>query len=314
MTPGPERARRTALRLPLSPAWGAGLALLTALISGVAIYLNAFAVRQVADPAVFTTLKNGVAAVALIALLGAGGRAELRSLPARRWAGLLALGVVGGSVPFLLFFTGLAQVSAPGAAFIHKTLFVWVALLAVPLLGERLGWAQFGAIGLLFVAQLVVAPPAGVRWGSGETLIAMATLLWAAEIIVAKRLLGSMGARVAAAGRMGFGIVFLVAYLALTGRLAAVAALDAVAWGWVLVSGLLLTGYVATWYAALQRAPATLVTSVLVLGAVVTAGIQALASGIVPRGAPLAGYALIVAVAAGIALVGVRRTRSPSRV
>ena len=50
------------------------------------------------------------------------------------------IGVIGGSVPFILFFNGLAMASAPSAAFIHKTLFVWVVLLAVPFLGERLGW------------------------------------------------------------------------------------------------------------------------------------------------------------------------------
>ena len=35
---------------------------------------------------------------------------------------------------------------------------------------------------------------------------------------------------------------------------------------WVLITGVLLAGYVATWFAALRLAPATTVTSVLVAG------------------------------------------------
>jgi drug/metabolite transporter (DMT)-like permease len=286
---------------------GALLALVTAAVSGVAIYLNAFAVKQVPDPAVYTTLKNGIAALALLGLLAASGGGSVRALRPRQWAGLAVLGLVGGSVPFLLFFTGLAQASAPSAAFIHKTLFVWVALLAVPLLGERLGWAQIGALGALLGAQLLLAPPTGVAWGTGETLIAAATLLWAVEVIVARRLLAGIGSSVAAAGRMGFGLAILVGYLVLTGRLSSIAALDALAWTWIVVTGLLLTAYVATWYAALRLAPASLVTSVLVGGAVVTAGLQALASAQPPALAGLIGYGLMLAAVAGMVAVGVRR-------
>ena len=47
--------------------------------------------------------------------------------------------MIGGSVPFVLFFEGLARAEATQAAFIQKTLVVWVALLAVPLLRERFG-------------------------------------------------------------------------------------------------------------------------------------------------------------------------------
>lgn len=303
-------------RIPVTPGWGIGLALGTALISGVAIYLNAFALKQVPDAAVYTTLKNGVAALALLAMVGAGARTEVRALGPRQWGALAVLGVIGGSVPFLLFFTGLAQASAPSAAFIHKTLFAWVAFLAVPLLGERLGWLQVAALGVLLAGVLVVAPPAGVRWGSGETLIAAATLLWAVEVVLARRLLGAgrVGSSVAAAGRMGFGMAVLVGYLALTGGLAGVARLDATAWAWVVVTGLLLTGYVATWYAALQRAPASVVTSVLVVGAVITAALQAIAAGAAPQPAVVGGYALLAAGVGIVVLLHARRAGSaPAR-
>lgn len=292
---------------------GVRLALAAALISGVSIYVNAFAVRQVPDAAVYTTLKNGVAALVLLGLLAPRGAVVLRSLTPRTWAGLAFVGAIGGSIPFVLFFTGLTQASAPTAAFIQKTLFVWVAVLAVPLLGERLGRAQLGALGLLVVAQVLVAPPSGVRWGNGETLIAIATILWAVEVIVAKRLLGSIDARVLAAGRMGFGLILLVGFVALTGKLGVIAGLQPAAWGSVLVTGLLLTGYVAAWYGALQRAPASLVTAVLVVGAVVTAGLQALGSAAWPAPSMVAGYGLMAVAVAAVVVAASRGGVMPGR-
>lgn len=305
---------RRRLRIPATPGWGIALALATAFVSGVSIFLNTFALKQVPDAAVYTTLKNGVAAMVLIGLLAAGGSAaSIRTLRVRQWGSLALLGVIGGSLPFLLFFTGLAQASAPSATFIHKTLFVWVALLAAPLLGERLGAWQLIGLGLLLVAQVLVAPPTGVRWGTGETLIAIATLLWAIEVVVAKRVLAGLPSSVAAAGRMGFGLVVLVGYLAITGKVGGIAALAPTAWAWVGITGLLLTAYVATWYAALQRAPATVVTSVLVAGAVVTVALQGVGSSALPRVEVLAGYAVLAVAVVGLAAISARaRHRRPA--
>lgn len=289
---------------------GVLLALATALISGVSIFVNGLAVKQLPDPAVYTTLKNGVAAMLLLGLALATVRpVTVRALPKRSWGWLAVIGLIGGSVPFLLFFTGLAQASAPSAAFIHKTLFIWVALLAVPFLGERLGLAQLGALAVLLVGQALILTPAGVTWGVGETLIAAATLLWAVETIVAKRVLRSVPSGVVAAGRLAIGLVVLVGYLAVTGSLGAVATLSAVQWSWVLMTGVLLTGYVATWFAALQRAPASLVTAILVLGAPVTAGIQALQTGAIPALPVLTGQLLVLLAGGALVAVTMRRWR-----
>ena len=287
------------LWLPHSLLVGIGLAAATAVISGIAVYLNSQAVKELNDATLFTTLKNGVAAALLTALLMAkpAARRAIRSLTPRQWLGLAALGVVGGSLPFLLFFNGLAMASAPSAAFIHKTLFIWVALLATPLLNERLGWPQLAALGMLLGSQLLIAHPTGVEWGGGETLIAAATGLWAVEVVVARRLLRSVPSTVGAAGRMTIGFVVLGGYAILSGRLGAISGLTATEWLWIVGTGLLLTVYVAAWYAALRRAPATLVTSILVAGAPITAILSSLGAGAIPATGVLAGF--------GLALVGV---------
>jgi drug/metabolite transporter (DMT)-like permease len=274
---------------------GIALALATALISGISIFLNSYAVKQIADAAVFTTLKNRIATAVLLAVaLTVVRRADVRRLERRQWLGVGLVGVVGGGVAFLLFFTGLAMASAPSAAFIHKTLFIWVALLAVPFLGERLGLVQVGALVALLAAQLLIAPPTGVRWGTGESMIALATLLWAAETVLAKRLLVNVPVGVLAVGRLGVGLFVLAGYLVVTGRLAQFGSLTAIQLAWAIGTGVLLAGYVATWFGALSRAPATVVTSVLVIGAPITAVLAGIAGGVVPTSSQLAGYALIL--------------------
>ena len=285
---------------------GVGLALVTAAISGVAVFLNASAVRQVPDPAVYTTLKNAVAAVVLLGILVATHRwNDLRRIPARRWPALLAVGVVGGSIPFVLFFTGLAAASAPGAAFIHKTLFLWVALLALPMLGERAGIATVIGLVALLGGQALVLPPRDVAWGSGETMILAATILWAVETILVKRLLGETPALVVGALRMTLGVVVLVGYLVVSGRIAGVATVGAVGWAWIALTGLILAGYVGTWFAALRLAPATVVTSVLVVGAIVTGALSSISTGAAPAPSVMAGYGLILAAVA-IVVIGMR--------
>ena len=282
-------------RLPADLDAGIVLAVGAALISGLAIYLNAFAVKQVSDPALYTTLKNVVAALVLGGgLLATGRLAAIRTIPARRWPALLTVGVVGGSVPFVLFFTGLAQASAPSAAVIQKTLVLWVALLAVPALGERPGFAVVLGLGGLLLGQALVLPPRGIAWGSGETMILAATLLWAVETVLVRRLLGTTPSAVLAVMRMAIGGILLIAFLLVTGRASAMVAVSPSGWAWVLVTGSILAAYVATWFAALERVPATVVTSVLVLGAVVTGALSAATGGAAPSGTVVAAYGLIV--------------------
>lgn len=292
---------------------GIALAFATATISGSAVYVNGFAVKHFDDATVYTTAKNGVAAILLAGLLAVSPAARVRATrrPSRRQRmGIAAVGIIGGGVPFVLFFEGLARAPSVQAAFIHKTLVIWVALLAVPLLRERLTAVHLGAIGALVAGQAALTGDlTRLRSSSGELMILAATLLWAAETVLAKRLLGSIRPLTLGVARMGIGLAALLVFLGFTGRAGVLASFSAQQWWWVILTGTILTGYVATWYAALQRAPAVDVTAVLVFGAVVTA---MLASGF--TAAPLApkglGLGLITAGAAAIAVRTFRRART----
>jgi drug/metabolite transporter (DMT)-like permease len=298
-------------------ATGVALALSTAAISGFAVFLNGYALKQFGDATAYTTAKNGVAAVLLLALALPTLRARrLAGRPAPRprsgwdWLVLTAIGIVGGSVPFVLFFEGLARASSTEAAFIHKTLVVWVALLAVPLLGERLSWLHGAAIALLLLGQALMVGDAGtVAVGRGEVMILAATLLWAIEIVFVKHVLRSMAAPTLAAARLGIGMLILVGFVLVSGRGGEIAGYGVAQWAWSLLTGVVLAGYVATWYAALARAQAVDVTAVLVIAAIVTALLNA---GF--EGAPvdLAGLGLIGLGAGLVALRALRPAYRPA--
>jgi drug/metabolite transporter (DMT)-like permease len=310
ITTGARRA--LALSLPATRSTGLALAAVTATISGVSVYLNATAAKLVPDAVVFTTLKNTLAVLALVVLAALVVRPdEVRAIDRRDRAWLGIIGVVGGGIAFVLFFSGLAMASAPSAAFIHKTMFIWVALMAGPFLGERLGWLPVAALGVLLLGQILVLPPLGITWGAGETLIAAATILWSVEVILAKRVLARVCSPIVGVARLGIGLAVLIAFLVVTGRIGGIVGLDAVAWIWVGVTGLLLSGYVGTWFAALKRAPATEVTSILVVGAVITGMLSAISRGVVPEPLTAGGYALIALAA--VALITLGTWRSPER-
>lgn len=293
--------------IPVTIGWGVGLAVVAACISGLAIWLNGFAVKQVPDAATYTTLKNLVAAGVLLSVAALLVRpADVRQVSRSGWVGLTVVGLVGGGIAFLLFFVGLAMASAPSAAFIQKTMFVWVAIMAVPLLAERLGPVQLAALGALVAGQALVLPPRGIAWGVGETLILVATLCWAVEVVIVRRVLRGVATPIVAAGRLGIGLIVLVGYVAFTGRAGGILALPPQAWAWIVLTGLILAGYVGMWFGALHRAPATVVTSVLVGGAVITGALQALAKGGPPTLDLAGGYVLIAGAVGLTAIVAVR--------
>lgn len=302
-------------RPEISPTtWGILLALGAAMISGFSIWVNSYAVKEVRDPTVFAAAKNALVGMAFLVLLAAapGQKAPLAArMGRRRVAALVVLGVIGGSVPFVLFFEGLASAGPGNGAFIQKTLFLWVALLAVPLLGERLSpWHVF-ALAMLALAQWLIGHPAGFEFGSPEAMILAATLLWACEVMVARWLLPELGALVGATARMGIGGLALVGYVAVTGKLDVLTGLSSGQWLWVMATAAILFFYVGAWYGALRLAPATVVTSILTLGAPITAFLSTQFSGRpAPTGEQIAGYVLVAAAGAILTAMTFKRAQA----
>lgn len=252
---------------------GIVLAIIAAIISGVAGFLNKEGISLVGDSDIYTTLKNIGATVIVICFFIFTLRIkEFKKLKAKDWFWLILIGLVGGSIPFLLFFHGLALASnASIPYFIHKTLFIWASIMAVLFLKERFGLVQIFALLLLLLGNiLILGLPRHFQFGQAEILILAATLIWAIENVLAKILLKRLKSEIVVFGRMFFGAVFLIFYLVLTHKIGLISNIQASGWIWVFVVSAILFGYVVFWYAALKNAEVSLVTSILVLASPLT--------------------------------------------
>lgn len=247
------------------------LALSTAALSGFSIFTSKILVASI-DPIVYTTLKNlfvaGVLTVLL--LLNTTLRHSFNRLSRRDWIYVSLIGIIGGGIPFALFFTGLKMTTATDATLIHKTLFVWVALFAIPFLHEKLRIVQM--IGYSLVLW-------GVLWTSGYTFegdkgelyIGLATLMWAGENVIAKKVAGHIPGIVIAWGRMTVGVVMLGVITLFMGKLPLFFNVNTALLIPLIAAGTLLTGYVVTYYSSLKYIPVTVASSLLVLATPITA-------------------------------------------
>ncbi len=253
-------------------AVGAGLLLvtLTAVVSGVSTFVNTYAVQGTSSDA-FVTVRNLAVAALIVPLVAAAtwGRSA-RSRLSRSDVGWLALvGLLGGAVPFLLFFHGLALAGRPGAttaSFLYRTLFLFAGVFGLVALRERIRWRYLAGAALLLLGSYLLLSLRSPVWTDGTLYVLAATVLWAAEYTVSKRALVRIPSPTLALGRMGFGGVFLAGYLAWTAQWSAVARFSSGEWEWVAISAALLAAFVSTWYAGLRRVELSVATSVLVLG------------------------------------------------
>jgi drug/metabolite transporter (DMT)-like permease len=304
---------------PIDVRRGLLLAFGAAMVSGVAVFINSYGVRAVPDATVYTTAKNLVAAIILLGFATALGRPAVAPVPSPRLRpaqllGLGAVAVVGGSVPFVLFFEGLARASSSQASFIHKTLIIWVAAMAIPLLHERLRALHVVAIATLLAGQAVLAGGlVGFRFDRGEWLILGATLLWSVEVVLVKWLLRDVPARTVAVVRMAAGATLLIVWVVATGRFSVLAGLDTEGWMWAALTGVVLAGYVALWFSALALAPAVDVTAVLVVAVAVTGVVNAAVNGTAIAGNTRTGI-IVVLIGAVLAVVAARTRSARARV
>ncbi|HUJ78638.1 MAG TPA: DMT family transporter [Thermoplasmata archaeon] len=245
------------------------LVLATAVISGVSTFVNLYAVSGT-NSAAFVTARNGAVALILLPFAVVAAGASWLSLRRQDWGRLLAIGIVGGGIPFLLFFRGLELASAAHggitASFLYRTLFLMATVLGVVYLRERFDWRIALGAGLLLAGNFLLLNWTSVVWTDGSLYVLAATAMWAVEYSISKRALRDLPSPTVALGRMGIGALFLFGYLTATSQVGSVAALSAGQWTWVGISAALLCAFVATWYAGLKRVNLSVATAVLVLG------------------------------------------------
>jgi len=149
-------------------------------------------------------------------------------------------------------------------------MFIYVALLAVVFLKEKIPNRFLIAAALLLMGNLFFLKflPYGARLG--DLLVLAATLCWAVENTISKYALRTLSPRVVAFGRMGIGSFFILLFLIFSGNIQAVSQLTSLHFQWILISSIILFGYVTTWYIGLKYINVSTATIILLLGSPIT--------------------------------------------
>ncbi|OGI15315.1 hypothetical protein A3K63_05315 [Candidatus Micrarchaeota archaeon RBG_16_49_10] len=253
---------------------GTVFALMAAFVSGIAIPMNKLFVVDI-DPIVFTAIRSIL--IGLVFLMLSYKRAEFKKAKKPDLVGLLLIAVIGGALAFLMFFTGLRMTTAGRGAFLHKTLPLYVTLLAFLFLKEKIGKKQLIALSLMFLGTIFVyfdAIQPGPFWlnpSLGDLLVICATFLWAVENVMAKRVMeGGNSNFLVSFSRMFLGGLILFGFVLLTGRLPTLLALNAGQVMNILISTLVLFSYVFFWYSAVKMINVSKASTMLLIAPVIS--------------------------------------------
>lgn len=249
---------------------GIALVFLTAVISGLTVFVSKYGV-SIVNPYIFTGLKNILVAFFAVGwLLMARDWRILRKLTKKQWSLLLIVGLIGGCVPFLLYFKGLSLTNSAQAAFIHKSMFLFIFILAAVFLKEKISKNLLIIANFIFLGNILFLKLTPIHFGWGDFLILLATLLWAVENVLSKYLLKELPARIIIWARMFFGSVFIIFFWLATNQARLILTLSVRQVGWVMITSVLLLSYVATWYLGLKYVNVSTAAAVLLLAAPIT--------------------------------------------
>lgn len=244
------------------------LAFLTAIISGVSIFYSKLSVAKI-DPLVMATARNMyVGILFFLFMFVSQGFIKLRKLNLKEVAQLVLIGLIGGGIPFYLFFFGIKLIGAQNANMIQKSLFMWVILLGALVLKEKIK-VEYILGGILIFAGTYFFTPVRIAFGKGELFILVATLMWAVENIIAKKVLSQTTSELVGLFRMGIGGLLLLTLTFISGKSQLLMGLQASQLQNIFIGGTLLFFYVLVWYKSLQYAPVGLVTAILTFSLVV---------------------------------------------
>lgn len=255
-------------------------AIIAGFVSGVSIWANSlFAVWT--DPILFVFIRNGIVVLLLLPLVLSkpsvitGIRRDLGKIKL-----LTAIGVIGGGIPFALFFTGLAMTGPLLGNLINKSLFIWVAALSFVILREKPKLPEIAGLFILGIGTVTgVSLNQATFPAQGVFMVLTATMLWALEYILTKKIVSAVPVSSIMLARMGFGLPVLALILMVRGVNPMQVRIPPASMAAVALSALLLIAFMGSWYRALKYAHAFRVSAVLTFSPVVTAFMALLFSG-----------------------------------
>jgi drug/metabolite transporter (DMT)-like permease len=162
-----------------------------ALLSFCAMAVSVRALASTLSIAEILTIRSGSGALALTALVAA--RPELRHTLAMRRMGLHLL---RNAVHFAAQYSWALSVTLLPLATVFALEFTapaWVALLAIPLLKERMTVIRAASIGLGFVGVLIIVRPGLESFRPAVLIVLVAAVGFAVSLIVTKKLTATVG-------------------------------------------------------------------------------------------------------------------------
>ena len=269
-------------------------------------FLVSAAALQQLPPFVFTALRLAVVLACLLPLL--------RRVPQAQWPRLVAVCLLNGALHFGLNFMALRQAGDISSVAIALQSYVPMsALLAVWLLGERIGWRTGAGIGLAFGGVLVLGFDPLVLDAPAALLTTLAAAFALALGTVLMRGLRNVGAFELQAWTAVFGIPFLLVLSAAfeSGQLASISSAGRGHWGAVAYSGLVasLVGHGLLFW-LVQRHPVSQITPYLLLTPIIAIALGVLVWGDRPGPKLVIGGLMVLGGVMLIALRAIARRRS----
>jgi drug/metabolite transporter (DMT)-like permease len=256
--------------------FGTLLAILAAVVSGFSIIANKVFIVDL-DPTVFTSIRALFIGIVCFIISSIECKFKYKKFKTVSWKYLVAIGLIGGAIAFLLFFTGLKLTTGGRAAFLQKTLPIYVVILAFLFLKEKITKKHVFALIIMFIGLIVLTfsqIEPSIFWSNpslGDTLVIFATILWAIENIISKyTMIKKESVFVVTFSRMFFGAIFLFAVVILLDKVNLLFQLTAKQLFSIYVSTIILFYYVFLWYWSIKFINVSKAAILLLLAPVVS--------------------------------------------
>ncbi len=251
--------------------FGTLLIILTAIVSGVSIVVNKFFVVKI-DPAIFTAVRLFFIGLVFLIISLFACNFKIKKFKKVSWWYLLIIGIIGGGIAFLLFFTGLRETTAGRAAFLHKTLPLYATILAFLFLKEKITKKQIIAMAAMIIGvYLIESTNVSFNVKIGDLLVLFATVLWAVENTIAKKVMLEKESNwVVTFSRMFFGSLLLFSIIILTKKVDMLFSLSYQQILYITVSALMLFFYVLFWYWGLKFVNLSKASTILLIAPVIS--------------------------------------------
>ncbi|HEV7476532.1 MAG TPA: DMT family transporter [Burkholderiales bacterium] len=183
-------------------------------------WIVARAVRDEVAPGVATVGRLVVVLAVLLPFVVFSLKQKLKTLSRRGWTILAAMGFAGGGLHLALQWLGLHFTTATSGILYLSTAPIFVLLMAVPLLGERIGRRQWAGVAISFTgvatiaAQGEMAHLAALSFNKGDMMALASMAMWAAYTVLLRLRRDPLDVAELIVMVCAFGVLFMLPWLA----------------------------------------------------------------------------------------------------